>query len=256
MTDNFPARIRQSSQKHRSRIVLALDISYTDRDSAIVFAKNTVNLLKEHICAVKINFHLLLPLDLYSEVKEVIDLAHSYHLQSIADVKLNDIGSTNEIALSHIWSVGFDAVTVSSFIGYEGLSEVISHAHENKNGVIALVYMSHRSASDTYGLQVIDRKTGEGMKMYEMFLYWAEKLGVDGIVVGATVPEVIKQCADRVKNKVLIFSPGVGRQGGDPRDALANGSDYLIVGRSILETKEPDKEAANLRKLTWEAAPA
>ena len=252
MSDNFPARMKESSNKHKSKIVLALDINYTDRDSVIIFAKNTINLLKGYICAVKINFHLLLPLDFYSEVKAVIDLAHSYDLQAIADVKLNDIGNTNEIALSHLWSGGFDAATVSSFVGFNGLRDAISNAHEKNNGIISLVYMSHKSAADTYGLQIVDPKSSKTMQMYELFLNWVEELHADGIIVGATVPEVIKQCSDRVKNKTLIFSPGVGRQGGDARNALANGTDYIIIGRSILESNEPDKEAAKMRELTWE----
>jgi len=66
-----------------------------------------------------------------------------------------------------------------------------------------------------------------------------------------TVPEVIKLCSERVKNNMLIFSPGVGWQGGDARMALDYGSDYIIIGRSILSSKEPDKEAAKLRKFTW-----
>jgi len=254
MSNNFPARIKESSNKHKSRIVLALDLNYTDRDNAIIFAKNNINLLKEYICAVKINFHLLLPLDFYSEVKEVIDLAHSYDLQAIADLKLNDIGNTNEIALSHLWLGGFDAATVSSFIGFDGLRDAISNAHEKNNGIISLLYMSHKSAADTYGLKIIDPKSGKTIHMYELFLNWVEELNADGIIVGATVPEVIKQCSDRIKNSVLIFSPGIGRQGGDARNALANGSDYLIIGRSILESNEPDKEAAKLREFTWKIA--
>ncbi|MEM2760639.1 MAG: orotidine-5'-phosphate decarboxylase [Nitrososphaerales archaeon] len=252
MIDNFQSRMMESSNKHKSKIVLALDINYTDRDTALIFAENNINLLEEYICAVKINFHLIFPLDLYSEVKKVTDLGHSHGLQAIADVKLNDIGNTNQIALSHLWAAGFDAATVSSFVGLEGLREVVSHAHERKNGIISLVYMSHRSAADTYGLKVIEPQSGKTMHMYEVFLNWAEELQIDGIIVGATVPEVIKQCAKRVKNKALIFSPGVGTQGGDAIQALANGSDFIIVGRSIIESKEPDKETARLRTLTWQ----
>ena len=36
-------------------------------------------------------------------------MAHLYGLQTIADIKLNDIGHTNDVATGHLWSLGFDA---------------------------------------------------------------------------------------------------------------------------------------------------
>ncbi len=88
--------------------------------------------------------------------------------------------------------------------------------------------------------------------MYELLLNWVEELRADAIIVGATVPEVIKQYSERLKDKVIIFSPGIDPQGGDVTQALANGSDFLIIGRSIQEAKEPEKEAARFAKLTWQ----
>jgi len=249
MTDAFPERIKRSSNLHKSRLVLALDPSYTKKGDLLKFANDNVNLLSDHICAIKINFHILLPLDLYSEVKKITDLAHSHDLQAIADIKLNDISSTNEVVLSHLWSAGFDALTVNPFIGFDALRDAIVNAHKNSNGVIALVYMSHKSASDTFGLKVAD--SGNSRRIYEVFLDWVEDLGADGIVVGATVPEIIKQCSNRVKDRIAIFSPGVGTQGGDAKEALANGANYLIVGRSIIEAKDPKKEASRMQELTW-----
>jgi len=250
MTDTFAERIKKSSNLHKSRLVLALDPSYTKKSDLLKFAKDTVNLLNDQICAIKINFHILLPLDLYSEVKTIMDLAHSHGLQTIADIKLNDISNTNDVALSHLWFAGFDALTMNPFIGFDALRDAISNAHKNSNGVIALVYMSHKSASDTYGLKVTDSRN-RSKHVYELFLDWVEELGADGIVVGATLPEIIKQCSKRVKGRIVIFSPGVGVQGGDAKEALANGSDYLIVGRSIIEAKDPKKEASRMQRLTW-----
>lgn len=251
MSDIFIERIKKSANLHKSKLVLALDLSYTNKNDLLKFAKNTTNALGDYICAIKINFHLLLPLDLYSEVKTVTALAHSLGLQTIADIKLNDISNTNEVALSHLWSAGFDALTMNPFIGFAALRDAILYAHKNNNGVIALVYMSHKSASDTYGLKVIDPKRNTTVQMYELFLDWVEELNADGIVVGATLPEIIKKCSARVKGKVLIFSPGIGTQGGDAKQALANGSDYLIVGRSIIEAKDPKAETSQIRQLTW-----
>ncbi len=251
MTENFAERIKKSSNLHKSRLVLALDPSHSKKNDLLKFANDTVNLLSDNICAIKINFHILLPLDLYSEVKTITDLAHSHDLQTIADIKLNDISNTNEVALSHLWSAGFDALTVNPFIGFDALRDAIANAHKSSNGVIALVYMSHKSASDTYGLKVTEGRN-RSKPVYELFLDWAEELGADGIVVGATLPEIIKQCSNRLKGRIAIFSPGVGAQGGDAREALANGSDYLIVGRSIIEAKDPKQEASRMQHLTWE----
>jgi len=250
MTDNFAERIKKSSNIHKSRLVLALDPSHAKKSELLKFTKDTVNLLSDNICAIKINFHILLPLDLYSEVKAIMDLAHSYDLQTIADIKLNDISNTNEVALSHLWSAGFDALTMNPFIGFDALRDAIANAHKNSNGVIALVYMSHKSADDTYGLKVTNGRN-RSKYVYELFLDWAEELGADGIVVGATLPEIIKQCSKRVKGRIVIFSPGVGAQGGDAKEALTSGSDYLIVGRSIIEAKDPKQEASRMQHLTW-----
>jgi len=251
MTDTFVKRIKESANLHSSRLVLALDPLRVKKNDLLKFAKDTVNLLSDHICAVKINFHLLLPLDLYSEVNTITDLAHSHDIQTIADIKLNDISSTNDVALSHLWSAGFDALTMNPFIGFDALRGAIANAHRRGNGIIALVYMSHKSAGDTYGLKVMDSMK-RGRHVYELFLDWSEELGADGIVVGATLPEIIKQCSKRVRGRISIFSPGVGAQGGDARKALVSGSDYLIVGRSIIEAKDPEKEASRMQRLTWE----
>ena len=61
--------------------------------------------------------------------------------------------------------------------------------------------------------------------------------GVDGIVVGATQDKILKEIAGRLP----VYSPGVGAQGGDAEQTIRNGADYLIIGRSIVEAKQPCK---------------
>jgi len=36
-----------------------------------------------------------------------------------------------------------------------------------------------------------------------------------------------------------IYSPGIGTQGGKVKETISNGSDFLIVGRTILGSKDP-----------------
>ena len=62
---------------------------------------------------------------------------------------------------------------------------------------------------------------------------------VDGIIVGATYPDIIKQCKRRINGSLDIYSPGVGVQGGNARNVIDSGSDYLIIGRTIINSKNP-----------------
>ncbi len=84
-------------------------------------------------------------------------------------------------------------------------------------------------------------------KLYQLFLDWALESKVDGIVVGATFPKIISYCKKQAGKKLCIFSPGVGTQGGNANEVISAGADYLIVGRSILNAKNPIDVVKNLQ---------
>ena len=109
----FRKRIENCSKSKKSRIILALDV--TPRNDLVKLIKTLIILLEQHICAIKINFHLILPLS-GSEISEINKVAHSFKLQSIADIKLNDIPNTNRIAMFYLFKMGFDAVIVNPFM--------------------------------------------------------------------------------------------------------------------------------------------
>jgi len=44
-----------------------------------------------------------------------------------------------------------------------------------------------------------------------------------------------------------IFSPGVGTQGGSAKEVISSGTNYLIVGRTILNSKNPVNTAKELQ---------
>jgi orotidine-5'-phosphate decarboxylase len=68
----------------------------------------------------------------------------------------------------------------------------------------------------------------------------------DGLVVGATHPEIIRRVRALVGPSMEIYSPGVGAQGGDAKRALQAGSTYLIVGRTIYASRSPRDSAKEL----------
>jgi orotidine-5'-phosphate decarboxylase len=70
----------------------------------------------------------------------------------------------------------------------------------------------------------------------------AAECGADGIIAPATRPDRVRVLREIVRER-LIWSPGVGAQGGDPR-AIAGLVDAVIVGRQIYGAEDPAREAA------------
>src|SRR5919197_6113436 len=97
--------------------------------------------------------------------------------------------------------------------------------------------MSHRGAKEGFGLEVA------GRGLYREFLERAVAAGADGIVVCATQLDILRQVAKQLP----VYSPGIGAQGGDAGQAIKNGADYLIIGRSIIESRQPAKVAKDIQ---------
>jgi orotidine-5'-phosphate decarboxylase len=250
LISSFRERLEQASKSHRSRLVLALDLSV--EEGLLESALDLVNHLGCELAAVKINYHLLLPLAL-TDLSRIVEAAHREGLQAIADLKLNDISPTNLAVVKLLHEAGFDAFIANPIVGYrDALQPTIEEAHKRGMGVILLTYMSHRGAAEGYGLKIVSR-AGSVKPLYRLFAERALKWGADGLVVGATRPRIIKEVAALTNNRLPIFSPGVGVQGGSALEAVKAGASYLIVGRSIIESPDRDAEARRLRELSWSA---
>ena len=239
MTRTFRERMASAASEKKSRIVLALDPP-SDVVDPQDFAEKIIHSVQKHISAIKINFHLILPLS-GSEIARINQLAHSYGLQSIADVKLNDIDNTNKVAVDNLaGKMGFDALIANPFIGKAELTSLVNKARRADAGVIALVYMSHPGAKEGFGLDISRGRTKS--KLYKIFLDRACFAHVDGIVIGATQLKVLKQVA-KENPEMPVYSPGVGAQRGEAKHAIRSGASYLIIGRSILQSSNPAEAA-------------
>ena len=181
------------------------------------------------------------------EIIRINKIAHQYGLQTIADIKLNDIGNTNEITTKTLWSFGFDAVIVNPIMGIESLKKIVTTAHKQDKGVIVLCHMSAPEAKISYDINVKPPNNSKTMPLYQLFLKWAISSKADGIIVGATFPKIISKCKKITGKKLSIYSPGIGTQGGKIKETITNGSDFLIVGRTILNSKNPAKTAKQLQ---------
>ena len=270
---SYQSRILNSSYEKKSPIVLALDF-YLEK-----FNNNNKNLFKKckeivlstasQICAIKINFHLLLSLS-NIQILEVNYLAHKLNLQCIADIKLNDIGNTNIVTVNRLQKLGFDAVIVNPFIGITEMKSLVTYAHSINFGIISLVYMSHPSSFEGYGLNIVipsssssfSSSTSTGttitanpnnnnkensdpnfkrnniIPMYKLLYNYACSSSSDGIVIGATKSNIIKEIS-KLNDEISIYSPGFITQGASIDDTVKAGTDYFIVGRYIINSASP-----------------
>jgi orotidine-5'-phosphate decarboxylase len=237
----FKTRLSNIS-KTNGKVILANDYDLSVKNLETKTIQN-IKQLHPYLCGIKLNFHLLLPLS-GKEILKINKTAHRYRLQTIADIKLNDIGNTNKITLEHLWNLGFDAVIANPIMGLDSLKSLVKSSHKNKKGIITLCHMSAPEARLSYDLEI---KMEKKQRLYQLFLDWALAAKVDGIVVGATFPKIIQYCSQKAKKNLSIFSPGVGTQGGNANEVISSGTDYLIVGRTILNSKNPISVAQALQ---------
>jgi len=201
---------------------------------------------KDLICAVKINRQLILTLGVRTVADSILKLASDFSLPSIMDAKVNDVGHTNGFIARTYYDAGFDAIIASPVAGWEnGLDSVFEAAASRRKGVILLTYMSNPGAEAFYSLMARDREAER--PVFEILARLAVEWKAHGLIVGATKPKVISHVRELVGPIFDIYSPGIGAQGGDPKEAVDAGATYLIVGRSIYASSNPKAAAMQVR---------
>ncbi len=207
--------------KRKTGLVLALDV--TSKDRALEITGDTCDLLD----AVKIGY----PLVLAGGVGVIADVAE--YAPVIVDFKLADIPYTNRLICQVVFQEGASGVIAHVFTGEDSLRAVVGEAKNYGGEVYAVAGMSHPGAARFLG-----------PKLEEMACL-ALEVGVQGIVAPATDLGQIAEIR-RTFGKLKILSPGVGVQGGSPGETVKAGADYLIVGRSIYNSKNPRKAAQEI----------
>lgn len=237
---------RSRMKRAKSRLIIALDV--TERP-LLERALRLIDETYEYAAAFKVNRHLTIPLSL-DELSRLTSAIHDVGLPAIADCKVNDVGGTNRVMAELLIEAGFDALTVSPVIGWEGgLKPVYELARGAGVGVLELVYMSHPDAKRYYEALVVDVETATMKRLYELLVADALRREADGLIVAATRPDVVSRVKVMSGERAPIYSPGIGPQGGTVEEVLRAGADFIIVGRSIVYSERPREEASKLYRL-------
>ncbi|OLS19356.1 MAG: Orotidine 5'-phosphate decarboxylase [Candidatus Heimdallarchaeota archaeon LC_3] len=222
-----------------SRIIWAFDPPL-NFNNPIKVGKIIINRIAPYISAVKLNRQLVLPLGLQSvEFLSFMDLLRENGLPIIMDAKVNDIGYTNYSIAMNYFSSGFDAIIVNPFIGWEGgVDQIFKASDELDKEIILLAFMSHDASPFGYGRTIIDNSIKT--PFYKVFAECANTWNASGVIAGATHSDKIVDIRNILESDKMIFSPGIGAQGGDYSLARKSGMDFGIVGREITFSNNPE----------------
>lgn len=239
---SFIDKAREIASTNNSRIIFALDKHHPyKKGMSSQLYKEVLDILTSLngiIAGVKIGLPTILTLGedkIYKLINE-----HDWNFFFIADLKIADVSHINIAIVDHISSLGFDALISHAFIGYEdGVESTVYRARKYGLGILTVLSMTHKGADEIINKHFLNN------------LNISLKADVDGYIIPANKPNLIRYARKTSKNKI-IASPGIGVQGSRFGSAINAGADFEIIGRSIYQTDSPREAAEKIRGiLKW-----
>ncbi len=216
-----------------SKVIVALD--FPSSDQALNFARQRLN---PDSCRVKVGKELFTSTG-PAIVSELVGLGYDVFL----DLKFHDIPNTVGRAVSAaarlgVWMVNVHASGGSAMMqaAREALSQVA-----NPPLLIAVTVLTSMSDSDLAEIGMQGRAEEAVVRLAKL----AEQSGMDGVVCSPAEAVRLREVCGK---RFLLVTPGVRPAGSDrgdqhrvttPGDAIANGSDYLVVGRPVTQADDP-----------------
>jgi orotidine-5'-phosphate decarboxylase len=225
--------------RDRDRLIVALDLPTVDHARALVAT------LGDSAIFYKVGMQLQFAPGGMDYARELLDGGKRVFLDS----KLFDIGETIERAVENVARMGVDFLTIHA--NAPTLRAAAAGRGSSQLQLLAVTVLTSMGPEDLADLGFAD------MSVEDLVLKRARQTreaGVDGVIASPLEAAAIRaQEGDRLK----IVTPGIRRQTdaiGDqkramsPREAIAAGADYLVVGRPISNAQDPRREAEAIQE--------
>ena len=227
--ENIPNFIKK---KHKGNSFKAV------RDIIIEFNKGIIDAIVDIVPAVKpqIAFYEKYGSQGIIAFEKTVEYAKKQGLFVVGDCKRNDIGSTaTAYAEAYLGEANLangtkkqafdiDYLTVTPYLGSDGINPFIRICESNAKGIFILVKTSNPSSKEFQ-----DKTIKNGDKLYEQVAKYVNKAGKTtigetgyssiGAVVGATYPKIAQKLR-KIMPKAIFLVPGYGAQGGSAADIV------------------------------------
>ncbi|RYG23829.1 orotidine-5'-phosphate decarboxylase [bacterium] len=218
------------------KIICALDTS--DLDEAF----RTVRILKDHVRGFKIGHALTLNYG----ISVIEQLREAGAERVFLDLKFHDIPNSVGLGVREAAKYGAWMVTVHTAGGPAMMAAAAQEARAYGEeqapcvlGVSVLTSLDQHTLTDHLGVN----------RTIEEHMVYMSKLAIDCDLDGLVCsPHEIRAVREAIGHRGLIVTPGIRlatgdnhdqRRVGDARSAIADGADYLVVGRALTGSSDP-----------------
>lgn len=173
----------------------------------------------------------------------IIQSLHERQFEVFLDLKFHDIPNTTAQAVLAAAELGVWMVNVHASAGLQAMSLAKERlvTGNYKTLLIAVTVLTSMSKDDLVQIGVNDDLDAQVSRLAQL----TKQAGLDGVVCSAQEAKALKALCG---NDFKLITPGI-RSPEDstddqqrictPKQALSNGSDYLVIGRSITQALDP-----------------
>ena len=222
-----------------NRIIIPLDMEYT---SAVSIAEK----LDPNICRLKVGNQLFT-----SSGPKIVKTLHDKGFEVFLDLKFHDIPNTvyetvRSAANLRVWMINVHASGGSKMLDASKKALEGFDKPPLLVGITILTSISEEILTEI-GLNNLDKQV---MRLTKL----AQRSGLDGVVCAASDASKVKQTCGE---SFLTVTPGIRPKDADlndqsrtstPKEAIANGSDFLVIGRPITGSEDPTNALENIYK--------
>ncbi len=234
-------------KQNENKVVVALDVSNKNK------AAQLFDELGEDAAALKIGLEMFIRFG-----PEIVQNAVARGAKIMLDLKLHDIPNTVQKAVANVSLLGAELLTIHTTGGMKMMKAArrgIEEAEKNYGvkgpkllGVTVLTSISEEAMKNELG---VIKSVEEHVVSLALL---AKEAGLDGVVAS---PKEIKSIRNACGDDFLIVTPGIRPAGSSvddqkrvctPEQAVADGADYLVIGRPILQADNPVEKLKEINK--------